>query len=46
MDISEVILNTVKENNEVRTSAIQEFRVAKLFIANLRTTGSGGGQYA
>jgi hypothetical protein len=35
LDMSEVILNSIKKNNGVRTSAIPESRVAKLFIAIL-----------
>jgi hypothetical protein len=35
MDMSGVILNSVKKNNGVKTSAIQEVRVAKLFVAIL-----------
>jgi hypothetical protein len=34
MNMSEVILNSVKKNNGVRTYAVQEVRVGKLFIAN------------
>jgi hypothetical protein len=35
MDMSEVILNSVQKNSGVKTCAIQEVRVAKLYIAIL-----------